>query len=118
MALIWITHDLSVVAGLADDLCVMYAGRIVESGTVAQVIDTPRHPYTLGLLNSVPARNERNKPLKQIPGMAPNLAQLPPGCSFEPRCFMSSQKCLGPPPLAGVGTGHYVECHHPIDNEP
>jgi len=114
MALIWITHDLSVVAGLADNLCVMYAGRIVESGTVAQVIDTPSHPYTLGLLNSVPARNERNMPLKQIPGMSPNLALLPPGCSFEPRCSMASQKCLGPPPLAGVGTQHEVECHHPI----
>jgi peptide/nickel transport system ATP-binding protein len=117
MALIWITHDLSVVAGLADNLCVMYAGRIVESGTVAQVIDTPGHPYTLGLLNSVPARNKRNMPLKQIPGMSPNPVLLPPGCSFEPRCSMASQGCLKPPPLVRIGTEHNVECHYPINHK-
>lgn len=115
MALIWITHDLSVVAGLADYLCVMYAGRIVESGTVAQVIDTPSHPYSLGLLNSVPARNERGVPLKQIPGMAPDLSRLPPGCSFRPRCPRASKSCLDFPPLADVGPEHIVECHHPVD---
>ena len=115
MALIWITHDLSVVAGLADNLCVMYAGRIVESGTVAQVIDTPSHPYSLGLLNSVPARNERGVPLKQIPGMAPDLARLPPGCSFRPRCPRASESCLEFPPLAEVGRDHVVECHYPVN---
>lgn len=117
MALIWITHDLSVVAGLADTLCVMYAGRIVESGTVAQVIDTPGHPYTLGLLNSVPARNERNVPLKQIPGMSPSLVHLPPGCNFEPRCSRAEQVCLSSPFLQEIGPGHNVECHYPVNNE-
>lgn len=118
MALIWITHDLSVVAGLADDLNVMYGGRIVESGTVAQVIDTPSHPYTLGLLNSVPARNERGRPLKQIPGMAPDLANLPQGCSFRPRCPVATEICFEFPPLAQTGPKHLAQCHHPIDYKP
>ena len=68
-ALIWITHDLSVVAGLADDICVMYAGRIVEQGSVNSVLDKPMHPYTNGLISSVPSRNKRGVPLAQIPGM-------------------------------------------------
>ena len=81
-ALIWITHDLSVVAGLADDICVMYAGRIVEQGSVNSVLDKPMHPYTNGLISSVPSRNKRGVPLAQIPGMAPSLLKLPKGCSF------------------------------------
>ena len=79
-ALIWITHDLSVVAGLADDICVMYAGRIVEQGSVNSVLDKPMHPYTNGLISSVPSRNKRGVPLAQIPGMAPSLLKLPKGC--------------------------------------
>ncbi len=70
-ALIWITHDLAVIAGLADDVCVMYAGKIVERGTVNQVLDSPLHPYTRGLLDSVPSRNRPGAPLRQIPGMTP-----------------------------------------------
>jgi peptide/nickel transport system ATP-binding protein len=72
-ALIWITHDLSVVAGLADELAVMYAGRIVESGSVAAVLDRPLHPYTHGLIGSVPSRNKRGSKLRQIPGMTPSV---------------------------------------------
>ncbi|MEK7834996.1 MAG: ABC transporter ATP-binding protein, partial [Pseudomonadota bacterium] len=79
-ALIWITHDLSVIAGLADEVCVMYAGRIVESGPTAELLDRPLHPYTAGLIASIPSRNERGKPLRQIPGMTPSLANLKPGC--------------------------------------
>ena len=85
-ALIWITHDLAVVAGLADRIAVMYAGRIVEQGPVDAVLDAPLHPYTRGLIGSVPSRNARGAPLAQIPGMPPSLAHLPPGCAFAPRC--------------------------------
>src|SRR5206468_3041534 len=76
-ALVWITHDLSVIAGLADNVSVMYAGRIVEQGTALQVLGRPRHPYTRGLLDSVPANNARGARLKQIPGMTPSLLELP-----------------------------------------
>jgi peptide/nickel transport system ATP-binding protein len=85
-AMIWITHDLSVVAGLADDICVMYAGKLVETGSVDAVLDHPLHPYTRGLIGSVPSRNTRGQPLKQIPGMTPALLNLPKGCAFRTRC--------------------------------
>ncbi|HJQ60499.1 MAG TPA: ABC transporter ATP-binding protein, partial [Vineibacter sp.] len=83
-ALIWISHDLAVVAGLADEVCVMYAGRIVERGPVDDVLDRPLHPYTRGLLDSVPERTARGEALRQIPGNAPSLVDLPPGCAFRP----------------------------------
>ena len=83
-ALIWITHDLSVVAGLADQICVMYAGKIVESGEVNAVLDNPMHPYTHGLITSVPSKNKRGAPLSQIPGMAPSLLSLPKGARLRP----------------------------------
>ncbi len=92
-ALIWITHDLSVVAGLADTVSVMYAGRIVEQGGVADVIERPRHPYTHGLIASAPSRNQPGLPLRQIPGMAPSLALLPRGCAFQERCGHASPAC-------------------------
>jgi len=115
-ALIWITHDLAVVAGLADEVCVMYAGRIVERGTVDEVLDTPMHPYTRGLLESVPSRNRRGAPLAQIPGMTPSLVDLPPGCAFRERCNRASETCLTDPPLYNLG-GRYVRCFHPIHVE-
>ena len=99
-ALVWITHDLSVVAGLADRVCVMYAGRIVESGPVDAVLDAPRHPYTRGLIDSVPAMNLRGKPLAQIPGNAPSPVDLPPGCTFRARCTRAIERCGEMPPLA------------------
>src|SRR5262249_16212756 len=76
-ALIWITHDLSVVAAIADEICVMYAGRIVEHGAVDAVLDRPKHPYTAGLLGSIPSRTSKGQPLTQIPGMTPSLLNLP-----------------------------------------
>ena len=85
-SMIWITHDLSVVAGLADDIAVMYAGRIVEKGAVGDVLDKPLHPYTHGLIGSVPSRNKRGEALRQIPGMTPSLLNLPQGCAFRARC--------------------------------
>jgi len=115
-ALVWITHDLSVVAGLADRVCVMYAGRIVEQGTTAQVLDTPAHPYTQGLLDSVPSRNARGARLKQIPGMTPSLIGLPPGCAFRERCSRADVVCGEAPPMVVApgdpGRGH--RCHHPL----
>src|SRR6186713_766991 len=115
-ALVWITHDLSVVAGLADRVCVMYAGRIVEQGTTAQVLDTPAHPYTQGLLDSVPSRNARGARLKQIPGMTPSLIDLPPGCAFRERCSRADVVCGEAPPMVVApgdpGRGH--RCHHPL----
>ena len=114
-ALIWITHDLSVVAGLADRVCVMYAGRIVEQGTCEDVLAHPAHPYTRGLLDSVPANNERGQRLKQIPGMTPSLLELPPGCPFRERCSHATVECAASPPIVNVGTaGHTVRCFHPL----
>jgi peptide/nickel transport system ATP-binding protein len=115
-ALIWITHDLAVIAGLADEVCVMYAGRIVERGTVDEVLDAPMHPYTRGLLESVPSRNRRGVPLAQIPGMTPSLVNLPPGCAFRERCSRATETCLTDPPLYFLD-GRHVRCFHPIHVE-
>ncbi len=111
-ALIWITHDLSVIAGLADRIAVMYAGRIVEAGDAADVLDHPMHPYTAGLIGSVPSRNRRGQPLRQIPGMTPNLLALPAGCAFRQRCARADVACEQQPPEAG--TLHTARCFHPL----
>jgi peptide/nickel transport system ATP-binding protein len=113
-ALIWITHDLSVIAGLADDVCVMYAGRFVESGSVAEVIDRPLHPYTRGLVDSVPSRNARGRPLRQIPGMTPSLLSLAPGCPFRERCSFASARCAQSPEITEPAPGRRLRCFHPV----
>ena len=116
-AMIWITHDLSVVAGLADRVCVMYAGRIVEQGSVFDVLAQPRHPYTQGLLDSVPSRSVRGARLKQIPGMAPSVLNLSAGCAFRPRCSYASEICAAMPEMRPIGAdpnGQTVRCHHPL----
>jgi peptide/nickel transport system ATP-binding protein len=113
-ALIWITHDLTVVAGLADRICVMYAGRIVEQGPVDAVLDRPLHPYTHGLIGSVPSRNRRGQPLAQIPGMAPALINLPPGCTFRARCPRADGACSAEPALSEFSRGRLVRCVHPM----
>jgi len=114
-ALIWITHDLSVVAGLADRVSVMYAGRIVEQGTAEEVLGVPRHPYTRGLLDSVPSNNVRGVRLKQIPGMTPSLLDLPPGCPFRERCARAKPDCAKSPPLLPQDpAAHAVRCFHPL----
>jgi peptide/nickel transport system ATP-binding protein len=112
-ALIWITHDLSVVAGLADDIAVMYAGRIVETGPVDAVLDGALHPYTHGLLGSVPSRNRRGVPLQQIPGMTPSLLALPAGCAFRTRCARADEACRAEPNLAERRPGQSARCFHP-----
>ena len=114
-AVIWITHDLSVIAGLADRVCVMYAGRIVEQGTCEEVLAKPTHPYTQGLLDSVPANNERGQRLRQIPGMTPSLLELPPGCPFRERCSYATEICETSPEMrAAGGPGQSVRCFHPL----
>jgi peptide/nickel transport system ATP-binding protein len=114
-AVIWITHDLSVIAGLADRVCVMYAGRIVEEGSCVEVLAKPAHPYTQGLLDSVPANNERGHRLKQIPGMTPSLLELPPGCPFRERCSYATVECEESPAMRRAGgPGQSVRCVHPL----
>jgi peptide/nickel transport system ATP-binding protein len=112
-AMIWITHDLTVVAGLADRICVMYAGRDVEQGTVDEVLDSPLHPYTHGLIGSVPSRNRRGSRLEQIPGMTPSLLNLPPGCAFSERCARASDRCNTEPPVSRPSAGRSLRCFHP-----
>jgi peptide/nickel transport system ATP-binding protein len=113
-AMIWITHDLSVVAGLADDIAVMYAGKVVEKGEVAPVLDMPLHPYTSGLIGSVPSRNKRGEPLKQIRGMTPNVLRLPQGCAFQARCDYATEICKQEVPFGEVAPGREVRCFHPL----
>jgi len=115
-ALIWITHDLSVIAGLADTVSVMYAGKIVESGTAKQVLEQPRHPYSHSLIASAPSRNPRGQPLRQIPGMTPSLIRLPSGCAFRERCDRVSDVC-GQAPSVQTGDGRTLRCFHPVGAE-
>ena len=112
-ALIWITHDLAVVAGLAERICVMYAGRIVETGSVDEVLDRPLHPYSKGLIESVPSHNQRGMRRNQIPGMTPSLLSLPEGCAFRTRCPKADEACAGMPSVQKVEWGRHVFCHHP-----
>ena len=107
-AFVWISHDLSVVSTLADEICVMYAGRIVEAGDAERVLSAPRHPYTRGLLHSVPGLAPPGARLRQIPGAAPSLLALPQGCAFSTRCERADEVCREMPPL-----DHGVRCHHP-----
>ena len=110
------THDLSVIAGLADDIAVMYAGRVVEAGKAATVLDTPAHPYTAGLIGSVPSRNQRGSKLRQIPGMTPSLLSLPPGCAFRTRCSRATSVCGQEPPVGEVTPGRTARCFHPLES--
>ena len=113
-ALLWITHDLAVVAGLADHVAVMYAGRIVEKGTVDQVLDRPLHPYTAGLIGSVPSRTRRGERLPGIPGTMPSAMDLPVGCAFRTRCPRASAWCTVDPPEFDAPAGRRHRCFHPL----
>jgi oligopeptide transport system ATP-binding protein len=112
MAVIWITHDLGVIAGLARRVNVMYAGRIIESGPVKEIYAHPHHPYTVGLLGSLPSHGGRTSSrLFSIPGEPPDLVGLPPGCAFAPRCQYQTPHCLKETPvLEEVGLGHVAAC--------
>ncbi|GGR55470.1 MULTISPECIES: ABC transporter ATP-binding protein [Streptomyces] len=112
MGLILITHDLGVVADVADRIAVMYAGRIVESAPVRDLYRAPAHPYTRGLLDSVPRLDRKGRELYAIKGMPPNLMRVPPGCSFHPRCPMAQDVCrTDEPPLYEVPGGRASACH-------
>jgi len=112
MAIIWITHDLGIIAGLADKVIVMYAGFIVERARVKDLYGDPRHPYTIGLLGSLPRLDEeRPEKLATIEGLPPDLIELPPGCPFWPRCQYRIDKCTKEQPvLQPVGPEHEIAC--------
>jgi peptide/nickel transport system ATP-binding protein len=112
-ALIWITHDLAVVAGLADRIAVMYAGRIVEAGDASQVLDAPAHPYTKGLLDSVPSATVPGQRLNQISGSTPSLARLGTGCAFRERCAYAAAACAVLPEETEFA-GRTLRCHFPL----
>jgi len=111
MAVIFVTHDVGVVAEIADRVAVMYAGRLVELGPVAEVVMRPRHPYTQGLLSSTIHGSMRGNRIEAIPGSQPDLANLPPGCSFAPRCRHARPECISSAPQAvEVAPGHLARC--------
>jgi oligopeptide/dipeptide ABC transporter ATP-binding protein len=109
-ALIMITHDLGVVAEMADTVAVMYAGRVVEHGPVAQIFDDPQHPYTIGLMSSMPSFGVRGGRLITIPGVVPSAADMPAGCRFASRCPFAAAVCAEAPPLTEIGAGRRVAC--------
>jgi peptide/nickel transport system ATP-binding protein len=113
-ALVWITHDLAVVSSLADRIAVMYAGRIVESGATVDVIRRPSHPYTQGLIDSIPTRATHGSLLRQIPGMTPSLLHLPHGCAFRPRCPRATGICMDVPEATGFSPARSVRCWHAL----
>jgi peptide/nickel transport system ATP-binding protein len=110
-AIILITHDLGVVAEVCDEVAVMYAGEIVERATVDELFANPQHPYTVGLLGSIPRLGRRTSHLATIDGMVPNMADPPPGCRFAARCPFAESACVAaPPPLASLNAGHWSRC--------
>lgn len=116
MGMILISHDLGVVAEVADRAAIMYAGRVIETGGIRQVYDNPAHPYTQGLLNSIPSITSMGDRLKPIAGSPPNLLALPSGCSFNPRCPYATELCRVETPALrepeGWQPGHAAACHH------
>ncbi len=121
MGILLITHDLGVVAETCDNVLVMYAGRIVESAPVVDLFQTPYHPYTAGLLASIPRPESHGTRLREIPGMVPPLHDLPTGCKFQDRCFKASDTCREREPELVSIQGSAVRCHHPLsasDSQP
>ena len=112
LALLIITHNLGVVARYADRINIMYAGRFIESGTCKDIFADPRHPYTLGLLESIPRLDQpKGSKLIPIPGQPPDLAGLPPGCNFQPRCRFAQERCaVEYPDVTDIGNGHWSAC--------
>jgi peptide/nickel transport system ATP-binding protein len=114
MSVIFVTHDIGAAVEVADRIAVMYAGRVVEQGPVGEIVRTPRHPYTAGLLAATVGTENRGQPLLAVPGSPPDLAALPPGCSFAPRCAQASERCRREvPPLQTLGQ-QALACWHPI----
>jgi oligopeptide transport system ATP-binding protein len=116
MSLVLITHDLSAVAEIADRVIVMYAGEAVETGTVDEIFYSPQHPYTRGLLASVPRLDRvSDDELQTIPGNPPNLLSLPAGCSFRDRCVEATEQCTERPPLWRAGSGRTSRCFQGVE---
>ncbi|OZE95292.1 ABC transporter ATP-binding protein [Rhodococcus sp. 15-2388-1-1a] len=114
MAVVLITHDLALVAEEADRVAIMYAGNVVETGPVSEVFGEPRHPYTKGLLDSVPVHAVRGEDLKSIGGTPPDLHSIPDGCVYQARCPIARDICISTrPPLESVGDGRMSACHFP-----
>ncbi|HYY47162.1 MAG TPA: ABC transporter ATP-binding protein [Thermoplasmata archaeon] len=118
-SILFISHDLGVIAEMADDVGVMYAGSLVEFGPVAEVFERPAHPYTKALLKSVPTKYKDDGPLPALPGSVPNLSRLPSGCAFHPRCPLARPRCepdpgpsLEPVKGAPTGSGHSAACYY------
>ncbi len=112
MAIVLITHDLGVIAEMCDDVVVMYAGRVAEAGPVEEIFASPSHPYTRGLLGSIPRlEHERKTKLQTIEGMVPSLADMPVGCRYQNRCPYRAEICAQHPPDESVGPDHRVACH-------
>ncbi len=110
MSVVIVTHDLAVAASIADEIAVMYAGRIVEQGSVHEIVRAPQHPYTLGLLHANVRPGQRERP-EAIPGSPPNLANLGPGCAFAPRCASATEACLeSVPPMVQIQGSHSARC--------
>jgi peptide/nickel transport system ATP-binding protein len=115
-AIIFITHDLGVLAGMADRLLVMYAGRVVESGRIEDVFDDPQMPYTIGLLGAIPGEDSHGRRLNQIKGAPPSLMRVPEGCLFAPRCPLAVDACGSSEPGAvEPEIDHGVACHRVND---
>ena len=110
MAMMLITHDLGVVAGMADRVAVMYLGKVVEEGSVQEIFSNPLHPYTQGLLKSIPGMNRRATRLYQIPGSVPDLTNIPSGCRFSPRCAYADDRCRSVEPHLELLGSHSVMC--------
>ncbi|OSM99687.1 ABC transporter ATP-binding protein [Lonsdalea populi] len=114
-AIIMITHDLGVVAGICDKVLVMYAGRTMEYGSARDIFYTPTHPYSVGLLNAVPRLDVENEVLATIPGNPPNLLRLPLGCPFQPRCPYSQPECVQTPALTEFEVGRMRACFRRVE---
>ena len=113
-SMLLITHDLGVVAGTCDSVAVMYAGEIVEYGSLEDIFDHTAHPYTIGLMDSIPSLDQDVERLKPIPGLMPDPTDLPEGCSFSPRCPRACDICRKQsPPNTEIALGHFVRCHRP-----
>jgi len=111
LALIFITHNLGIVAKMCDQLAVMYAGQVVEAGPVRDIFDAPAHPYTQALLNSIPRLSDSRHRLSAIDGQPPDLGMMPPGCAFAPRCAHVSERCRREtPPEIAIGDRHHAKC--------
>ncbi len=112
MALILITHDLGIVADMAERIIVMYAGKVVEEGNRFEIFKNPLHPYTVGLLNSIPRLDVDKKRLDTIPGVVPEPSSFPLGCRFRGRCSFETEECTQDPPGQPISNTHIVYCHH------